>query len=326
MKITNPLAVALLMTASAAMSQTPRSPNPGALKGGMSSGVCLPNDTHCQKDFMTGPGADSQTETIAAYNPPAETQWASPDCQHVPCALKDNDPIKPFKDSAELKKAIDEQKKLTPDAKIIDMGDGRYAMDLGNGKVTLGGTSDGVNGISSMPRPMSAVPGLKEKFAAQEAKDTAQAEQNKELADKSNAMWDGSSGGGTSANPGKGAKGTGERAVDLPSKSAALPSARDLGAEFAADQGDLMKGFGAEPVSDNAAGDMAEAGNEKIIKIKGSDAQAQAAQTNYTYTKINEAAQNSDRIIKGGAATFKTGGASDGVEGVKPTPTAAAAQ
>lgn len=334
MNITTPLAAALLMTASAAMAQTLSAPNAGIFKNGASSGVCLPNDTQCQNGFMTGPGAGNPTQTIAAYTPPAGKEWASKDCQHISCALKDDDPIKPFKDSTgrktELKKAMDEQKKLTPDAKIIDMGDGRYAMDLGNGTVTLGGTSDGVNGVSSMPRPMSAVPGLKEKFAAQDAKDKTQAE----VADKSKAMWDASSGGGTTqptasatdANPQKGAKGAAERSTDLPDKSAAPPSARDLGAEFAGDQGDMMGGFGAESASDEAPGNVAGNDDRGVIKIAGRDAQAQADSRTYTYTKIKEAAEESDRIITGGAATFKTRDANDGVEGVKPTPTAASAQ
>lgn len=79
-------------------------------------------------------------------------------------------------------------------------------------------------------------------------------------------------------------------------------SPRGLGAGIAGDQGRLSGGAGASSVSSD--GLTANAGGDAVIKVDGAVAKAEAAKSGYTYTKIGAAAQNSDSLIKGGAAAF----------------------
>lgn len=87
-----PLAMALLLVASSALAQPLDPFNQEASGGGFRI-----------------------VEQIGAYTPPPGREWASEICQHIPCALKDSDPIKPFKNTEELPEAVTEQKKTTPE-------------------------------------------------------------------------------------------------------------------------------------------------------------------------------------------------------------------
>lgn len=44
----------------------------------------------CVDFLMKLSNSTNPAETIAAYNPPPGTQWASPDCTHIPCRLADS--------------------------------------------------------------------------------------------------------------------------------------------------------------------------------------------------------------------------------------------
>lgn len=115
-------------------------------------------------------------QTIAAYEPPPGMQWVSPACRRVPCQLApdpNQDPIKPFKNQEELKKAMRDQEDITGPGSAVDLGDGRYAVKTGNGKAVIGGLCDG-SSCSGMPLDMSSIPGLQAKFDARSAEDAAQ--------------------------------------------------------------------------------------------------------------------------------------------------------
>lgn len=84
-------------------------------------------------------------------------------------------------------------------------------------------------------------------------------------------------------------------------------SPRGLGEGIAGDQGRLSGDTGASSVS--GGGLAANAGGDGFIKVDGAVAKAEAAKSGYTYTRIGEAAKNSEDLIQGGAATFTEPGA-----------------
>jgi hypothetical protein len=85
----------------------------------------------------------------------------------------------PFADDAAFQEALKLQKEATP-GMVIDLGNRRFAVDIGNGQFSIGGTIDG-HPVNGMPKDGAQIPGLTEAIAAQQADRT---------------MFDTSSGGG----------------------------------------------------------------------------------------------------------------------------------
>ncbi|MDP3544098.1 MAG: hypothetical protein Q8T11_16650 [Elusimicrobiota bacterium] len=148
----------------------------------------------CTDFLMRELGASNPAETIAAYTPPPGREWASPDCQRIPCRLADapssssprpapgagavesglpydqqpgfigppapsrNQGPQPFTDENSFRQAMREQENLTP-GKVVDLGNNTYAVDTGDGNYSIGGLCSGAP-CSGMPKPADQIPGL----------------------------------------------------------------------------------------------------------------------------------------------------------------------
>jgi hypothetical protein len=167
MTITPPLALALLMTASAALAQ--KSPSLGTLGSGTYG---IPFDVTA-KD-MTNPNPFGAFEG-GQQDPLAKNDEFFKKCGTVPyrlCTASEQSQKdaweaqngKPKGDQAALEKRMAEQRQLTPDSQLLDMGDGQsFGIVMGD-KISIdNGSSCGI------PRPMTAAE--KTKLAAQDAKD-----------------------------------------------------------------------------------------------------------------------------------------------------------
>lgn len=260
------------------------------------SGTCPPPAGKACVDYlMKNTASSNPAETIAAYTPPEGVQWASPDCQHIPCKLAE----KPDAAAGETPAAPSNLKGPPPfDAKdfqkelanaradgkntIVDLGDNRYGVVLDNGDVSVCGP-----GKCAAPRPAGDFPGLAAKI--QDAR--------QEAASINNGR--GSINDGNKSSPG------GRGPVSLASSAPSTDgrnAAREQGAEIASNQAGLNGE--AAPASGGTPGGAAGAGNQAVIKVDGAVAKAEAAKNGYTYTQIGAAAKNGEDIIQGGAATF----------------------
>jgi len=351
MNIRNPLAATLLLASSFATAQTsnfsmigetdmvekcgtvpyractPEELQERARRAG-NTGYCLPLDTSCQSNFMTNAGASNPTETIAAYTPPPGVQWASPDCQRIPCRTvgspggdvpydqqpgfigppappKVNAGPPPFPPEVFQQELANAQAE-SPNP-VIDMGDGRYGAVLEDGTVAVCGL-----GQCAMPRPASDFPGLEAKI--QDARQQAAS-----INSGMNSLNDGSGSinGGNKSTPNKSAPGADEpvnlansgrtgAATDMGPTPNGGGSAGDIGAEFAGDLERLSGGTGAEIASSGGGYDSPSYGSNEIVKIDGAVARAEAEKSGYTYTRIDDAAKNTESIIKGGEKAFDT--------------------
>ena len=121
------------------------------------------------------------TATTAAevYGPPLPPGWG-----------QQADPVQPFKSPDDLKKAMEEQAKISGADKVIDLGDGRFALDLGDGTVSIGGLGPDGSQVGGAPKPMTAV--MQVKFD-QKAQETAVAAKT---AAQDAKMFSGAAGGG----------------------------------------------------------------------------------------------------------------------------------
>ncbi len=80
--------------------------------------------------------------------------------------------ITPFKDDTDYEAAKATQQQVTPNQKIIDLGDRRYALLSEDGQTaSIGGLCPGGNSCSSMPKPVDSIPGLQEKIKASQKND-----------------------------------------------------------------------------------------------------------------------------------------------------------
>lgn len=144
----------------------------------------------CVDYLMKQSNSTNPAETIAAYNPPPGTQWASPDCTHIPCRLADsptgpaspsgqtlagrsyedepgfigppspfrNQGPQPFTDESSFKQAMKDQEAVTP-GKVVDLGNNTYAVDTGDGNYSIGGLCNGAP-CNGLPKPADQIPGL----------------------------------------------------------------------------------------------------------------------------------------------------------------------
>ena len=153
-------AAALLLMASSVMAQPYAVPNGGNFPNGNSMG-------NVSLTEMNGPGGDFAPMQFMGTSP--DVQWADPKCNFIPCNTVDS--AKSGKAQAALEKRIADQKRLTPDDTIVDMGNGKdfgiISTDAkGNKMISID------NGSScGLAQPMSE--DEVKKFAPQIAKDEA---------------------------------------------------------------------------------------------------------------------------------------------------------
>lgn len=351
MNIRNPLATALLMASSFATAQTPsfsmtggtdmvekcgtvpyRACTPEELqeraRRAGTTGYCLPLDASCQSNFMTGAGASNPTETIAAYTPPPGTQWASPDCQRIPCRTVGSPggdvpydqqpgfigppaPPKTPSGPPPFPPELFQQELANAQAQspnpVIDMGDGRYGAVLEDGTVAVCG-----QGQCAMPRPASDFPGLEAKI--QDAR-----QQNASINSGMNSLNDGSGSinGDNKSTPNKSTPGADEpvdlansgrtgSTTDMGPTPYGNSSAGSIGEEFGGDLERLSGGTGVEVASAGDSYNSPPYMAEEVVKIDGAKAKAEADKAGYTYTRIDAAAKNTEAIIKGGERAFDT--------------------
>lgn len=291
------------------------------------SGYCPQPATKTCTDYVMKLGvcvAANPTETIAAYTPPPDTEWASPTCTRIPCRTKsspggDNsttvDPIvvtasrgnprrapapgdvdfmgpiqnqpaiQPFKDDEAYQAAVKTQQQVTPDAKIIDLGDRRFALLSEDGQTaSIGGLCSGGNSCMGMPKPVASIPGLQKKID--------EAAQVKGLAENEGTP--------------KGGQTKEEAAVDRPDTNgkAAPISAFNLGAGFGAD----IASTGGGGFSPNTASGGEVTGTAKAVPWTPEMRAQVLGATTLTYRKsqemesiINREAERSGAILQGGA-------------------------
>lgn len=340
MNIKNPLALALalLMTTSTAMAQT----------------SVLPNLTF--KDMTDPAGSFAGTQFLGNQsNPLTANDEFFKKCGTVPYRLcteseqkqRDEWEAQQKKDSAgdqaALEKRMAEQKKLTPDLKIVDMGDGKSFGIVDGDTISIdNGSSCGI------PRKMTDAE--KSKIAGQDAKEKEkQAAKEKEDSstngDKNGLKINDGKGainGGFSANENKSNKNTG--GADTGGNTPSLTNAGRTGTGFsgASDDTDTpstnsdgnndgksladtirstMGGDSAftsksAPSSGSGrtgtSGSFASGGNDTaaVIRIDGRVAAAQAAKLpGYSFNGVRNAAEVSDRILKGGDLGDRAGDA-----------------
>ncbi|MDD5303734.1 MAG: hypothetical protein PHS14_11585 [Elusimicrobia bacterium] len=319
MNIKTPLAAALLMTASAAVAQL----LPAPAQGSPSSGITLAG--------MTDPAGPFGGAQFLGNSP--DVAWADPGCTHVPCAVKDDKSGKPSWDQAALDKAIAEQKALTPNMPVVDMGDGTYALDLGDGTVSIGTAFS-----CGIPRKMTDA--QKAKFAAQADKDKAKKDADEQIAKSVNGdgsksinngkgaiNGDGGAPGGGKASPGgpgafsltsngSGAPGAGDGADTPPENPAANSGGRQDGETLAGMQASMdggtpssfSSGSAFASASGGGQGEVAAAGKQAVIKVNGNEAVRSFA--GYTWRKNADAEANAKRGAEAVKAAFTEGSGS----------------
>lgn len=132
-----------------------------------------PASSACMDYLMRTSGSANPVQTIAAYNPPEGTKWASPDCTHIPCRLADSpsapsvtaapkpgDPefIGPIQDPPPAPRAAQDRAALADARSEIGQDGIKGVVDLGNGrfaKMRDDGTAE-VCGRASCEAPVPA--------------------------------------------------------------------------------------------------------------------------------------------------------------------------
>jgi hypothetical protein len=142
----------------------------------------MPGNTKCV-DYLMKNGGGNPIENYSASTLPDGHKWTNPDCTRIPCQITsttpeqksspilfplgpDQDP-QPFADDAAFQNALKQQEEATP-GKVIDLGNRRFAVDVGDGQFSIGGTIDGVP-ANGMPKNGAQIPGLKEVIEAKVA-------------------------------------------------------------------------------------------------------------------------------------------------------------
>lgn len=272
----------------------------------------------CIDFLMKNSPSSNPAETIAAYTPPPGTQWASPDCTHIPCRLADSPgtgatesglpydqqpgfigpPAPPKNNLPPAFDAKDFQKELAEaradnQYPIVDLGDNRYGVVLDNGTVSVCG-----RGQCTMPRPAAEFPDLPERLQAAQSLNSGAGSinndnpggfslsSNKQTPDLNNA---GRTAGGSPAVP----------------DTSASDEARGFGEQAANDSAAISGTAGGLPGADSGGtsvasnGGGAAGGTEEVIKTR---AEALGS-IEITYSRL----QKTEADIKGAAGAFNSG-------------------
>lgn len=275
----------------------------------------------CVDYLMKQSNSTNPAETIAAYNPPPGTQWASPDCTHIPCRLADSPtgsgavesglpydqqpgfigppaPPKsqgpqPFADESSFKQAMKDQEAVTP-GKVVDLGNNTYAVDTGDGNYSIGGLCSGAP-CNGLPKPADQIPGLADALQAANSLNSGgrsinndnpngfTASSNKQTPSMNNAGQTGDQSQADDTNPSDEAKGMGRQAA-ADSVAVSGASGSSSGGTSVASSGSPSSG-GATP--------------EEVIKTKA----AALGSIEITYTRL----QQTEDSIKGAAGAFNNG-------------------
>ena len=330
MTIRTPLALALLMTASAAMAQ--KGPSLGALGSG-TYGMTFditPKDMADPNPFGAFEGGQQ--------DPLANNDEFFKKCGTVPYRLctaseqaqKDKWEAENGKskigDQAALEKRMAEQRKLTPDSPLLDMGDGQsFGIIMGDTISIDNGSSRGI------PRPMTAAE--KAKLAAQDAKNNekqaAKDQEDKSTNGDKNGFKINSSDNainrdsGTPSDPGGKTNTGGEPGSDTPSltnagngsgdvdeRGGTPPSGNDDGKSLFAMNDGMRGGAGGADsggsLGGRSGGDQspaAGAGKKGYIAVDGNKAVGSFA--GYTWRKNADAADNVKRTGANVEAAWK---------------------
>lgn len=302
MKTTNPLALAFLLAASAAAAQ-PFSNNGGNLPGGVYTPGATPG-------MLTDPaGAFGATELLGTR---PDVKWARADCQRIPCKTA-------------LQQRMEDQKKLTPNDTIVDMGDGESfgiisTDDKGKQMISID------NGMScGMPRALTDAE--QSKFAAQIAKGDAQkadaAQMDKSInGDKSGMKINADNtqtGADTSKSAAKGGASSPTSPDNTPSSGyqdganmmAGLGDSSDSSGMAGGDaRGDAGGASGAIGSESTASTEGSSASGKKAIPYSGEKARQEAeAKNGYEFLAVGAAAKGSTVIGAGVNAAFTEGAA-----------------
>jgi len=286
------------------------------------SGKCpLPAIPACVDYLMKQSNSTNPAETIAAYNPPPGTQWASPDCTHIPCRLADSptgtgavesglpydqqpgfigppSPFKnqgpqPFTDENAFKQAMKEQEEVTP-GKVIDLGNNTYAVDTGDGNYSIGGLCSGAP-CNGLPKPADQIPGLADALQAANSLNSG----GKSLNNDNPNGFTASSNKQTPNLENSGRTSGGEQQADETNPS---DEAKGMGRQAAADSVAVSGASGSSggtSVASNGSPSSGGATAEQVIKTKA----AALGSIEITYTRLQQTEDN----IKGAAGAFNNG-------------------
>ncbi|MBI2789109.1 MAG: hypothetical protein HYX59_10545 [Elusimicrobia bacterium] len=277
----------------------------------------------CVDFLMKQSNSTNPAETIAAYNPPPGTQWASPDCTHIPCRLADspaapaasgqtlagrsyedepgfigppspfrNQGPQPFADESSFKQAMKDQEAVTP-GKVIDLGNNTYAVDTGDGNYSIGGLCSGAP-CNGLPKPADQIPGLADALQAANSLNSG----GKSLNNDNPNGFTASSNKQTPSMNNAGQTGDQGQADDTNPSDEAKGMGRQAAADSVAVSG-ASGSSGGTSVASNGSPSSGGATPEQVIKTKA----AALGSIEITYTRL----QQTEDSIKGAAGAFNNG-------------------
>lgn len=276
----------------------------------------------CVDFLMKQSNSTNPAETIAAFTPPPGTQWASPDCTHIPCRLADspaasgqtlagrsyedepgfigppspfrNQGPQPFADESSFKQAMKEQEELTP-GKVVDLGNNTYAVDTGDGNYSIGGLCNGAP-CNGLPKPADQIPGLADALQAANSLNNGGNSLNNDNPNGFTA----SSNKQTPNLDNSGRTSGGEQQADDTNPS---DEAKGMGRQAAADSvavsGNSGSSGSGSSFASNGSPSSGGATAEQVIKTKA----AALGSIEITYTRL----QQTEDTIKGAAGAFNNG-------------------
>ncbi len=308
------------------------------------AGTCpAPASAACTAYLMSTRGATNPAETIAAYDPPPDMEWADPRCQQIPCRVVprtdeivvtgrrnptayDQEPgfigppappkaksnLPPAFSPAEFQRELADARAQNEDSgsgyTVVDMGDNRYGVVLDDGSVSVCGL-----GQCTMPRPASEFPNLADQIQAARSLNNGDSI-NKEnpngftmASNKQNPPGAAPGGGGrqTPPPPGGGGRQTPPPPGGGPvaANNEARGSGNDAGEFFKSGGGAAGMGAGGS----QGGGYAAAAANGKEEAIAAHAAELDGV---FTYIKTQEIKAEIDRtagsVMSGGDGTFVT--------------------
>lgn len=305
------------------------------------SGVCpAPASAACTEYLMSTRGATNPAETIAAYTPPPGREWASPDCQRIPCRLADPPPtdeivvtgrrptaptesglpydqqpgfigppappsgpsMPPPFSSAEFQRELADARSDNQHT-VVDLGNNRYGVVLDDGSVSVCG-----RGQCSTPRPASEFPDLADRIQAATSLNSGAGSLNDDnpngFTKSSNPPSTPPGDSGRSGRSGQGTTAPPSEDVASNPSDEARTSGGDAGAFFRGNGGG-GQGAGAGGTSGNGYAAAAANGKEEAIATQAAELDGV-----FTYIKTREIKAKIDRtegaVTSGGDGTFVT--------------------
>lgn len=301
------------------------------------SGVCpAPASAACTEYLMSTRGATNPAETIAAYTPPPGREWASPDCQRIPCRLADpvvldeivvtgrrnpaptesglpydqqpgfigppappsGPSLPPAFSAADFQRELSAARSDSQNT-VVDLGDNRYGVVLDDGSVSVCGM-----GQCAAPRPASEFPGLADQIQAANSLNNGAGSLNdgnpQGFTPSSNKRTPPAP--GSSGRPSQGTPPPADDVASNPSDEARA-SGGDAGSFFRSNGGGM--GASAGGTSGNGYAAAAADGQQEAIATEAAELDGV-----FTYIKTQEIKASIDRtagaVTTGGDGTFVT--------------------